>query len=307
MSTPDPDLIQQWQNPEAPWGAKLRRARTHVKEIAERLKGFLNEEPWSIDTEPGRTPNESAYRLRVRKQVPADLLTVIGDAIHNMRSSLDSVAYEFARHHLGGQLTPDQEALTEFPIKQDGFSFDEWFTVRRRSCVRSELYGDREREALRCVQPFWMSEEAAEHGIDAANIREAEWNSSVLRRLHTASNIDKHRRLPLLTLFPDLVYWTDPADGSSFKWTPAISASAEFADGTLLGYLSDPKVDARPSVEIFHVMRLTLFDDSSNRVELSSMLESWLSSISGWIVPRSLIVAAGYARPIMIDGFWQQI
>jgi hypothetical protein len=306
-TVPDPEQVLRWRNPELPWWAKIRRARSHIGDINRQVADFYKTEPWSVEAESGRVPNESAYRLRVHKSIPADLLAAVGDVVHNMRSALDCVAYELARHHVGAQMTPEQEALTEFPITENAEIFGSWFNTTRKGYRRSELYGDQERAALRCVQPFWFSEEAAEHGVDAASMQANEWKANAIRRLHLVSNIDKHRRLPLLTWFPDLTYWEAPTDGSSLMWKPAMPVDSEFSDGTLLGYLLNMNGSAPPDVKVFHDMRLTIFDDARYRTALPDELSRWIGSISGWTIPRALIVAGGFERPILIDGSWQAI
>src|SRR5258708_7189036 len=69
-----------------------------------------------------------------------------------MRSALDHAAYELARHHVG-KLNDQQEAATELPICIDEAAFQGWFAKGKKG-IRNGLYGDVERKALRCVQPF---------------------------------------------------------------------------------------------------------------------------------------------------------
>jgi hypothetical protein len=66
-------------------------------------------------------PGGAVFRFHVRQPVPVELVTTIGDAIHNMRSSLDSVAHELARQHAGSNMTERQERATQFPICKVGF------------------------------------------------------------------------------------------------------------------------------------------------------------------------------------------
>jgi hypothetical protein len=60
-------------------------------------------------------------------------------------------------------LTEDQQRAAQFPICIDRASFDEFFDKHR---LRRGLFGPRERDALRCVQPFAIREEAAALGVD---------------------------------------------------------------------------------------------------------------------------------------------
>jgi hypothetical protein len=54
----------------------------------------------------------------------------------------------------------EEEAATAFPIRVDQASFDRFFVVGRWGPVRNRLYGDVERKALQCVQPFALADEA---------------------------------------------------------------------------------------------------------------------------------------------------
>jgi hypothetical protein len=42
--------------------------------------------------------------VHVRHQVPVESSTIVGDIVHNLRSALDSLAYEMAVPHVGRPL-----------------------------------------------------------------------------------------------------------------------------------------------------------------------------------------------------------
>lgn len=163
---------------------------------------------WSIQRERAGW-NGWAYQFRIHGALPADLSAAVGDAVANMRSALDYVAYELARHHMaevGNAMGDDEEAATAFPICIDEGAFEQFFTQGKRVVVagkkvsiRSRLYGDAERKALRCVQPFALTAEARDVGVkrlpgpqddlltDHAYALNAVWNIDkpvVFRNLH---------------------------------------------------------------------------------------------------------------------------
>ena len=104
------------EDPEAPWWAKLRRAQVHINEVRQRVDALQSAGIWSIEREPAadgcsyrfrlHRADGWAYRFRINRAVPADLLAAVGDAVANMRSALDYVAYELARHTLA-RLDPE--------------------------------------------------------------------------------------------------------------------------------------------------------------------------------------------------------
>jgi hypothetical protein len=181
---------------------------------------FEAERPWSVERVPGAAPNEVGFRLRVHKPVPADVITIVGDVVHNMRSAVDSVAFELARRHVGQTLTTKQERAASFPIKKLATAFEDFFEGDRD---RRTMYGPTERKAMRCAQPFAMAEEMAKHGVVSDTPPEDDLRFSDLHRLHVISNIDKHRRLPVIAWLPEIAYWGSP-EGVTYAW--AISSSA---------------------------------------------------------------------------------
>lgn len=144
---------------------KLRRARVHIDEVHQRVRALDASKPWSVEKEASEDPDSWTFRFRIYRPIPADLRATAGDAIANMRSALDYAAYELAVRHVG-TLTPCQENATAFPICKDRETFDRFFTSGRFSSVRAEIYGETERLALRCVQPFALGEEARSLGVE---------------------------------------------------------------------------------------------------------------------------------------------
>jgi hypothetical protein len=285
-------MDQSWRDPDAAWWAKAARARKHIDEFSFMVAEFEKSRPYEVQQEETSEVSEVAYRFRVRQEVPAGLLTAVGDAIHNMRSSLDSVAYELARQYLNGEMTPKQQGVTQFPICETGEDFDDFFAKNKH---RREMYGEQQKEALRCVQPFALQEEASTHGVDFETDPHLEYITDELHRLHTLSNVDKHRRLPLLSWYLDINYWDDP----ECSWRFARHPHAAFEDKTLIGYLSTPRVEA-PTAQVTFDFRLSLVDDPGYRQDLISVLARWHEYLTSWVLPRIFIVAEGNPPPMFI-------
>ena len=62
-------------DPEAAWWAKLRRADEHLIVVADLFHDFQATEPYTLTPEDTDNPDEVAYRLRVHREAPADLIT----------------------------------------------------------------------------------------------------------------------------------------------------------------------------------------------------------------------------------------
>ncbi|MGA3317826.1 MAG: hypothetical protein ABSC64_15465 [Candidatus Korobacteraceae bacterium] len=72
--------------------AKYERANEHIKELDSRLTEFGNFDPHKIRREVDpKTGDVSFYAIEVPR-IPFDFSTIAGDAIHNLRTTLDHIA-----------------------------------------------------------------------------------------------------------------------------------------------------------------------------------------------------------------------
>ena len=129
-------------DPECPWWAKLRRAESLIDETGT-LRGAQQSGEWLGDCS-GDAEEAVVYRIRLIEPISADFAVLVGDAIRNLRSSLDQVAYQLAVQH-SGSLTEDAERMTELPIRISGTQFDDWATSKNKQTKlrRSEVFGKR--------------------------------------------------------------------------------------------------------------------------------------------------------------------
>ena len=134
---------RQWMvDPECPWWAKLRRAESLIDETGT-LRGAQQSGEWLGDCS-GDAEEAVVYRIRLIEPISADFAVLVGDAIRNLRSSLDQVAYQLAVQH-SGSLTEDAERITKLPIRISGAQFDDWTTSKNKQTKlrRSEIFGKR--------------------------------------------------------------------------------------------------------------------------------------------------------------------
>lgn len=279
-----------WQDQDAAWYAKAQRARKHIGEIRAMATEFYAARPYRINVEETDGPLKIALRFRVLTPVPVDMLTAIGDALHNMRSSLDSVAYELARRHLGGTMAENQKAATAFPLREDREAFDEF--LARRS--QRDLYGKHEQNALRSVQPFAIRERAAEHGVDLRTSAQTEYMINPLVRLSQLNNRDKHRYLPLLKWYLEFLYLGGDLPETRF----ALRMHQFLKDGDLIGHIEfDEPVQNLGSL-IHADVRLAFADDPGYVADFLGSLSSWHDSLITWNLPMVFTVADGNPPPL---------
>lgn len=157
------------------------------------------------------------------------------------------------------------------------------------------MYGDQEKKALRCVQSFALREEAGTHGVDIQADPHLEFVTDELHRLHTLSNVDKHRRLPLLAWYLGFHYWDNP----ECTWQYARHPHAELQDEALVGYLTNSS-QGSPAAQVTFEFKLSFIDDPGYRQDLISVLTRWHDYLTSWVLPRIFIVAEGNPPPIFI-------
>lgn len=291
-------MDQRWSDPEAPWWAKLRRARNHISEVQQRISELQQAQPWSIQREP-TGPDGWTYRFKIHRPIPVDLSAAVGDAVANMRAALDYIAYELARHHVS-TMTDSEEAATEFPICKDRAAFDQFFTTGRKARLRSKLYGEAERNALQCVQPFALTDEMRAMGVEPATDPNTDLLTDHAHGLNALWNIDKHRRLPGLAWAVDGPVWFS-GDATGCQWRQHARELGPLHDGTVLGELHGPSPSATPPLEPNFTIDLVLTDDPSPYPSsLGGRLERLHQSLTSWVVPRIFIVADGNPPPMMI-------
>lgn len=76
---------------------KVERAKAHIAELAKGIQAFFASKPYSIVIEDDVTAGQRVWKVKVRECVPQNFSTIIGDAIHNTRASLDLLAVAVVR------------------------------------------------------------------------------------------------------------------------------------------------------------------------------------------------------------------
>ena len=203
-----------WLDPESAWCAKVNCARSHIDNLAGQASDFLHAGSYEVIPEQQRHrgiqrllrcrhTGETVYRLQISQPIPISFSTVLGDALHDLRSALDCAAYAIAQRYAGRDLTEPEERACQFPICAKPSELRDFFNRQ----PRPTLYGPQEQKAIREVQPAALHDELAAQGQTELHPRAEEVEYDRLSVLQRLSNIDKHRRLHIVMFWPDLVYW----------------------------------------------------------------------------------------------------
>ena len=159
--------------------ARLDRADEHFKALSleiNRWLSLLHAFPVSeLDAESGTT----VVSVEIREHVPDSWGPILGDVLHNFRSSLDHLAYALTVAEQGAPLSPELERQTEFPIFSTKDGFDKFGSPAIRGMSQQA------QSTIEELQPYQ---------------RGADWALDPLWLLHELSNIDKHRRAALTSL-----------------------------------------------------------------------------------------------------------
>lgn len=220
--------------PLAGCAAKLDQALGHLQHLAVAVQNGPNGDGNRFLIEPDPEVGDDVVRLRLEDFEPMLWAVLIGDCIHNLRSSLDHLAYQLALAE-AGPLPPDVERSSEFPIFDDP---DDFKRVRSKGALKGEpnpgsgfhkirgMHSDAQ-DLIEGLQPY--------HGGDRKRL----W------MLQQLSIMDKHR----VTLLADL-----GAAGWGFNPIPAspgerMSFQVNYIQGVVPDALEHGAIVARVSID----------------------------------------------------------
>jgi hypothetical protein len=271
-------MVDDWYGPETAWWAKHEHAQDHLERLRGVCAGYRSTNPLEVRPEPTDVPGETAYRLRQSAPIPVAISLIVGDLVHCLRSSLDSLVFGIVRHSLGRDMTEKEEMACQFPICSSPDDFNRFFTR-----PRAKIMDDRVRRALHGVQPFFWLENMKMISVKGAKTLSYEEDSRLrpLTSVARLSNIDKHRRLTVTAWWPSLFYWTvGKNDSGDFQWRA--SGVPPWDDGAIIGYVTG--TGSEPP-KFFHEFDLVIIDatthsslDLSSR-DLIAEAEEWVAGV----------------------------
>ena len=188
--------------PKSHW-IKIDRADAHIDALDHSVEAWRSENPYTfreeyephepvdpfIEVEEGWV--RTSLRLRVPDAYPTEWSAFIGDAIHNLRSSLDHMAFAlnangYAKANGGAALPPREVKLSEFPIIGDDDS-------KGNPGMGAAMFAERIKRRLRLADP------AAIAIIDRVQPyrRGPKFTATPLWFIHDLDIIDKHQQVVL--------------------------------------------------------------------------------------------------------------
>lgn len=150
---------------------KLGRAKMHLNALDALLKEFTGDKAYTLRRYDDFQQQRYCMELKLL-DVPDELCLTVGDALYNMRSSIDQLVWSLAKR-LGGIINPDR---TQFPIMAVDNS-----DSRKRFRQQTDGVPERPRNEILALQPYHRGTSFKAHPL---------W------RLDAMCNLDKHRRIP---------------------------------------------------------------------------------------------------------------
>jgi hypothetical protein len=269
-----------WLDPDYAWWAKADCAKGHIDTLGGQVDDFLRTGSYEVLPEQG-SPGETIYRLRMSRRVPTHFSTTLGDALHDLRSALDCAAAETARRYVKRDLEEDEERACAFPICSKPSELRKFFQDE----PRPSLFGPSQQQAIREVQPAALHDDLAAQGRSDLHERSEEVEYDHLAVLQRLSNIDKHRRLHVVTFWPDLIYWgSDGPSRRRWQW-----GAPPFKDGAILGRLLDDPEDPEPLPKLYHEIELRLTDPpGAATADVIRLLEGMHRHVTCQVLPHVL-------------------
>jgi len=234
MSTPDFRAV--W------W--KLDRASQHRYELDREIGDYFAVEANRPRCVGKYEPDRGYYVFRVTYVPPDidDFLTfaaiAVGDAVHNLRSALDYLAYQLAiaeAARVGRALSAAERGRIYFPIHTRWLDGAKAGWKRKENSYR-RLFGDVNAAAIKRFQPYRGRARGVRWGVRLRH---------PLTVLNRVSNRDKHRLPNVVAALPS-GFSVEPIEGASIEWFATVRSrvklGAEVARMRLAG-VADPQVE----------------------------------------------------------------
>jgi hypothetical protein len=154
---------------------KIARSAEHLKSATEEVQRYIDSKPGNVEAEIEPNSNRVILKFIAKTPVPDAVSIILGDAIQNLRSSLDYLVWELV---IAANGSPGDKHM--FPICNSLDSFKHQITRKRLDGLTAEAVTEIQR-----LQPYNSGQQAPTH---------------LLRILDSLCNINKHWRILLIAL-----------------------------------------------------------------------------------------------------------
>lgn len=122
---------------------KINRAKKHLKELEAKIAKYKKTIPFELIKENQGNSGNLLYRIKINKYPPDEWSIIIGDILHNLRSSLDLLITQLT---ISNGSKPNRK--TGFPI----YTFKKDF--RREGLERIKGVSSKTKQAIKSFKPY---------------------------------------------------------------------------------------------------------------------------------------------------------
>jgi hypothetical protein len=149
---------------------KVERAKQHIGELEAELRAFHSTNPYVVGAKRNPETRQLIYYVVSVQEVPPAISAIAGDALQNLRSALDHLAYRLVCSGLRREPTYREAYAIAFPIARSAQELETLVPGKVKGASQAAI------DAIKAVKPY-------KGGNDA------------LWLIHSLNNIDKHRVL----------------------------------------------------------------------------------------------------------------
>jgi hypothetical protein len=148
--------------------AKIKRAKQHVTDLDKEIRRFLEINPYKVGAKRDSESRRLVYYVRGVQPTPECLALIAGDAVQNLMSALDHLAYQLVLSDTGDR-SPNPRRIY-FPIADDAAKYE--------AQKHGKMEGARQQtfDVIDTVKPY-------------------KGGNDLLWSLYRLNNIEKHRLL----------------------------------------------------------------------------------------------------------------
>ncbi len=160
MPTSDERLSQVWP--------KVERAKKHITDVNVEILNFLKTNPYKVSTKRNPQTRQLIYYISGVEPVPALVALIAGDAIQNLMSALDHLAYQLVL--AGTNDNPPNANWIYFPIQDDAAKYEAKKLGKIQGARQTTI------DAIDAIKPYRSG-------------------NDLLWMLYRLNNVEKHRLL----------------------------------------------------------------------------------------------------------------
>jgi hypothetical protein len=125
---------------------KIERAKHHIVDLHRQFRVFIDTKPYRVSTQRDPQTSKLIYYASRVEPMPTAFATITGDAIQNLRSALDHLAYQL--HLVGTNLTADPKWGGRFLCERSAHEF--------KSRIHGVVKGMRQDavDAIHAIEPY---------------------------------------------------------------------------------------------------------------------------------------------------------